>query len=583
MATKQKLEPGMGAIPGKVGVTFRVWAPHAQSVSVVGSFNEWKPNQDKLEADLEGYWAGHINAAKVGDEYRFHLVCGEQTFDRIDPYAREVTSSIGNSVVPDNDFDWEDDNFKIAPHNELVIYEMHIGTYHTGKGEGPGTFDDVSRRLGHLKKLGINAIEVMPIAEFAGDYSWGYNPSHIFAVETAYGGPKAFKKFVKKCHEMGMAVILDVVYNHMGPSDLDIWQFDGWSENGKGGIYFYNDERSSTPWGDTRPDYGRKEVRRFLRDNAIMWLRDYRVDGLRYDSTVYMRTVDGALKEIPEAWSLFQEMNGEIRKQFPGKILIAEDLQDVEALTAPIEGGGAGFHSQWCASFVHPIRQTVITPDDQARDMKKLAEAVTQRFNNDMCQRVIYSESHDEVANGHQRVPSEVDSEDPTGWFARKRSTLAAALVFTSPGIPMIFQGQEWLETGWFEDSVPLDWDLSDEFRSTLRMYRDMIKLRTTAAGLCSQDVSITRIDNEKNILAFRRGELLVVANLANARYESFRLGFPRAGKWKALFHSDHKNYGFETTSLPSVTTDETIWDHQPCSAELTLAPYSLMIFELSE
>ena len=108
----------------------------------------------------------------------------------------------------------------------------------------PGEFASVSARLGHLKKLGVNAIQIMPVAEFAGDRSWGYNPSHIFSVETAYGGPLAFKRFVKRAHQQGIAVILDVVYNHLGPSDLDLWQFDGWSENDRGGIYFYNDDRA---------------------------------------------------------------------------------------------------------------------------------------------------------------------------------------------------------------------------------------------------------------------------------------------------------------------------------------------------
>ena len=129
----------------------------------------------------------------------------------------------------------------------------------------------------------------MPLAEFAGELSWGYNPACIFAVETDYGGPLGFKRFVKAVHQAGMGVILDVVYNHFGPSDLDLWQFDGWSENGLGGIYFYNDWRAETPWGSTRPDYGRKEVRQFIRDNAMMWLEEYHVDGLRLDMTLYMR------------------------------------------------------------------------------------------------------------------------------------------------------------------------------------------------------------------------------------------------------------------------------------------------------
>ena len=162
----------------------------------------------------------------------------------------------------------------------------------------------------------------MPAMEFAGDVSWGYNPAHIFAVESAYGGPEGFKAFIEAAHRSGIAVILDVVYNHFGPSDLDLWQFDGWSENDKGGIYFYNDWRSDTPWGDTRPDYGRSEVRQFIRDNALYWLEEYHLDGLRFDMTLYIRSVRGDEGDegdaLEEGWSLLQWINGEIAEHFPG-------------------------------------------------------------------------------------------------------------------------------------------------------------------------------------------------------------------------------------------------------------------------
>jgi 1,4-alpha-glucan branching enzyme len=141
--------------------------------------------------------------------------------------------------------------------------------------------------------------------------------AHPFAVESIYGGPDALKRFVKAAHEHGIAVLVDVVYNHFGPSDLDLWQFDGWSENGKGGIYFYNDHRSQTPWGETRPDYGRGEVRQYLRDNALMWFEEYHADGLRWDMIVYIKSIDGnegnPANDIPEGWSLMQWINVEIQ------------------------------------------------------------------------------------------------------------------------------------------------------------------------------------------------------------------------------------------------------------------------------
>src|SRR5690606_29782352 len=256
------------------------------------------------------------------------------------------------------------------PHNELVIYELHTGTFHDGDADGsaPGTFHDAIAKLDHLKKLGINCIEVMPSAEFAGDYSWGYNPAHPFAVEQAYGGPDALKEFVKQAHRAGIAVVMDVVYNHFGPSDLDLWRFDGWGEGDKGGIYFYNDDRSTTPWGDTRPDYGREEVRAFIHDNVRYWLEECNLDGLRWDATAYIRNRLGndsdPVNDIEDGWRLMQRINRDTDERQPWKIHIAEDLRANSWITRPADEGGAGFDAQWDGEFVHPVRRALIALTD---------------------------------------------------------------------------------------------------------------------------------------------------------------------------------------------------------------------------
>ena len=395
-------------------------------------------------------------------------------------------------------------------------------------------------QFAHLKRLGVNALQLMPLAEFAGDFSWGYNPAHIFAVESSYGGPQALKEFVKRAHQSGFAVILDVVYNHFGPSDLDLWQFDGWQENDLGGIYFYNDWRAETPWGNTRPDYGRGEVRQFLHDNAMMWLADYHLDGLRYDMTLYIRSVrgdDDPGGALAEGWSLVQWINRDIRARFPGRITIAEDLRNDPQLTQSPDDGGAGFHTQWDANFVHPIRAAVIGAGDDSRSMPAVRDALASCYNADAFQRVIYSESHDEVANGKARVPTEVSPDDPTGVYAQKRSTLAAALVFTAPGIPMLFQGQEFLQGDWFRDDVPLDWDLRQEFRGIVRLYRDLVRLRLNrdgvTRGLCGHGLTIHHVNDQDNLIAFHRwdthgagDDVIVVANFSNAPKDQYLLGF---------------------------------------------------------
>ncbi len=349
---------GMGAMPylkGSVGngSTFRVWAPNATSVSVAGQFNSWNDRSLPLFSEGNGNWSFDVRGAVPGHQYKYVIRNGAQTIWRIDPREQQVTNSVGNSVIFDSDFTWTDQNFVTPNWNEMVIYQMHIGTFNDSPGGRPGTFNSAIDRLDYLVGLGVNAIELLPIHEFAGDFSWGYNPSYPFTVEEAYGGPYELKRFINEAHARGIAVLFDVVHNHWGPSDMELWRFDGWYQGIYGGIYFYQDNRSVTPWGDTRPDYGRGEVRQYIRDNIMQWLGEFHGDGLRWDSVLNMRRHSGG--DIPDGWSLCQWINNEIDANFPWKISIAEDLQGETWITNDAGAGGAGFDSQWSPTFVHPF------------------------------------------------------------------------------------------------------------------------------------------------------------------------------------------------------------------------------------
>ena len=593
MGNETKIK-GMGSILHEQGVAFRVWAPNAEQVSVIASFNNWEGGKHPMEDEGNGYWYLNVAEARVKDQYRFLLSTPKGDFRRIDPYAREVTNSVGNAIVHDPSFNWQGDDFQMASWNELIIYELHVGTFNDEENPNrPSKFPSVSARLEYLQKLGVNAIEIMPIGEFAGDRSWGYNPSHIFSVEMTYGGPVAFKQFVKRAHQQGIAVILDVVYNHLGPSDLDLWQFDGWCENNQGGIYFYNDDRANTPWGETRPDYRRGEVRNYLLDNVLMWFEDYHVDGLRFDATQFIHTVDGSPDwDLPEGWSLLQWINSEVAQKFPGKIMISEDLQSNNWLTKDVGAGGAGFASQWDSMFVHPIRDAVITTRDEQRSLAAIRDAICYRYNDNAFDRIIYSESHDEVANGRSRVPQEISPKDPKDWYARKRSTLAAAMVFTSPGIPMLFQGQEFLEGGWFRDTVPVDWDQRDEFRGILRLYKDLIHLRRNlygfSRGLCSQFTNVYHLHEERKVIAFHRwdwggpgDDVVVVANFFCDAQDGYVIGFPRAGTWKLRFNSDWQGYNDDFHNHPSTDVGAELGSYDGFSwrGAVSIGPYSVLIF----
>ncbi len=589
-----ELSEGMGAIPDDSGTTFRVWAPNADGVEVVGSFNDWSEGTDRLDPEGGGTWAGWVRGATAGDEYKFVIRAGEALY-RLDPYARQVTSSVGNGVIhPRHGYDWlVPDDYRTPPWNEMVIYEMHLGTFTDPPGDQPGDFESAISRLDHLRSLGVNVVELMPPMEFPGERSWGYNPAHPFAIETDYGGPDAFKDFVRAAHEAGMAVIVDVVYNHLGPSDLDLWRFDGWFENDGGGIYFYNDWRRHTPWGQTRPDYGRPEVRSYLRDNALMWLEDFRIDGLRWDATAYIRNVWGGSDpgaDLADGWGLMRWVNDEIDARQPWKVSIAEDLRGTPALTEPTSGGGAGFDAQWDDRFVHPVRAALTEADDGRRSMEAVARAIDHRFGADAFSRVVYTESHDEVANGRARVPEEIWPGNADGWHARKRSTLGAVLVFTVPGVPMIFQGQELLEDRWFRDDDPIDWSRLESQAGVVRLYRDLIALRRNlggvSGGLLGQHVHVHHVNEADKVIGFHRWDqggddhVVVVANFSHRRFDAYQVGLPLPGRWRVVVDSDAPVYhpSFEGSGPAQIEADEEPRDGLAAGGTVGLAPYSAVI-----
>ncbi len=587
--------PGMGARVHGSGTSFRVWAPHADSVCVSGEFNDWSATANPLAHEQDGYWSADVPGAAYRQPYKFVLRHGGEEVWRNDPYAREVTNSNGDSVIIDPAFEWGDQNgYTMPPWDELVIYEMHAGTFHDSPGGPPGTFDNVIQKLGYLaNELNINAIKVLPAAEFPMGHSLGYNPAHLFAVEREYGGPKALRRLVRAAHEHGIAVIMDVVYNHLGPSDLDLNRFDGWWQaSHPDGIYFYDRERIVTPWGP-RPDYGRHEVRRFLRDNALYWLEEFQIDGLRFDATAYVRTIDNDSRHIEAGWELMRWINDEINAKQPWKLSIAEDLQSEARVTAPTWAGGLGFDSQWDAGFVHPVRRNLAMIHDAERDLGAIAAAIHNRYNGDALQRVIYTESHDEVLgkNGKRRFCEDIWPGNASGWHAKKRTCLGAALVMTAPGIPMIFQGQEFLEDGAFDDGIPLDWSRHASFPGLVRLHRDLIRLRRnwfdTTRGLRGQHVNVFHRNDRDKVIGFHRwqaggprDDVVVLLNLADRAHAGYRIGLPRPGVWKVRFNSDWAGYdaGFGDHFSYDTGTDQHAADGLPCSANVGIGPYSAVI-----
>lgn len=571
-----------------IGTTFRVWAPNAKSVDVIGTFNNWRPGRDAMRFDREsGVWSLDLSGAKPGDEYAY-LING--TLERRDPRARRISPDSGKSVVYDTQaFDWGDTAGERPADKleDLVIYQLHPGTFYDPDtfDDRPGTLRDAITKLDHLKELGVNCVLLMPVNEFSGNHSWGYNPSDLFAVENAYGGPDALKEFVKAAHARGISVHLDIVHNHYGPEGIDLLQFDGYGGgNNKAGIYFYeDDERAQTPWGP-RPDFGRPQVRDFIADQVRMWFDEYKIDGLRWDSTANIRRFGGGAFENPDGDKLIDEISRMIRREYPSKISIAEDAV-----------GDERFDSSWEYDFHHAgaDRDLGVVPQLVKPPGETDAADIIRRIETDLgFRRVIYTENHDETGtlNGNRRLVSDADEADPQSLLARRKHALAAVITLTAPGIPLVFMGQELMEDKAFHDSNPLSWKRGDHSFHASELYRDLIRLRRNldnrSAALRDTHVRpLSQTGQTGQLLAYRRfspgraqDQLVVVINFSDQEVRDYPLLFPTTGDWRLLINTDDRKYGKDftgiATSIPRSDGSKTI--------AVTLAPLSAQIFGLS-
>lgn len=551
--------------------TFRVWAPFASGVAITGTFNDWE--ETAMAQESNGIWAVSVDDVEPGHAYKYRISRSGQVFEKNDPRARQLTDSdTGASVIIDDSFDWEDDSFTPPPLHAQIIYELHIGTFNRPDAATNGTFYDAIKKLDYLKDLGVTMIELMPITSMASSNGWGYAPNHIYSVEAAYGGRRGMLEFVKACHQRGIGVILDVVYNHFFEK-TDLWRYDGWGENKRGGIYFYNDERGDTPWGG-RPDYGRPEVRQFILDNVAMWLADYRVDGLRVDSTIYMRNTLGynndPSHDIADAWSLMGEMTALAQKINPHATIIAEDCGGNEYLTKSASDGGCGFDAQWDLGYPHVIRGALGFKPDETPSLDGVIYELTHTFNEQAFEKIIFSDSHDTAANGSVRLNEAATPGNAESVFAREQMLLASTIIMTAPGVPMMLQGQEFMQEGSFNDWKMLEWEKAEQFAGIVLAHTHLTSLRRNlydnTRGLLGQNIAVFHHDTVNRVLGYHRwdtggprDDVLVIANFSNTDFSEYIVTLPVRGKWYIRFNSSWKGYSseFHQTHASSLTTNE--------------------------
>lgn len=576
----QSSRSGMGALPyadaNGTGVMFRTWAPNASSVSLRGSFNGWGTTalaKDMPGGNWNGNWSADVPGARAGQEYKFDL----NGSWRKDPRGRRVVNSAGNSIVYDHgSFDWGgDSSFSPIWRNDLVIYEMHAGSYNA-EDWLPSTFDECVEKIPYLKSLGVSAIQLMPINEFPGDRSWGYNPSDLFAIEASHGGPDAFKRLVKACHENGLAVLLDVVHNHYGPSDLEMWQYDGWSQNGLGGIFFYNEDwKAVTDWGRTRPDYGRAEVKDFIQAQIQMFVEDYHVDGFRWDSVYNIRNYSGTWNQAGS--DMLSQVNGWLIANHPGVFRIAED----HAFDTDV-----GFEAQWDHDFLSDIRYLATAANDSDRNMDTLAA----HLRNEGFDRVVYVESHDTCGdlNSKHRLPYDVQNNDPEGYFPKKRALLANTVALIAPGIPMIFAGSEMHEWYTFSNNQALRWSNTNSHAGIVKAYADLIHLRRNSAGVSGAlkqpgNINVHHVNNAAKVVGMVRwdqgggaDDLVIAINASATVQNNYEMAFPSSGTWHCLYNSDSKSYDDEFGGVgPAIGASFSAG----ANAALSLGAYSMQIF----
>ncbi len=578
----------MGATLVAGGATFRCWAPHAKAVYVVGDFNHRIRNDAALlTRDQQGHWRGFFPGVKDRQRYMFYVVGEGSEGLKRDPYARELESPFpAECLIRRTDFPWHESGYVTQPFHEFVIYQLHVGTFFTPnlphKG---GTFLDVARKLPYLADLGVTALQLMPIQEFQTSFSLGYNGTDYFSPEMDFavadaelpayvaevnklldakglrryqatelrGEMNQLKALIDLAHLHGLAVLLDVVYNHAGGEfgDQSLYFFDRQDPAGGQGNSLYFTDRGHA--GGLVFDFSKPEVRDFLIQNAKFFLSEYRVDGFRYDQ-VSVIDHDGA----PDGWRFCQDLTSTLHAQRPASLHHAEYWEVNPFIVAP-PPVGAGFDTTLTDGLRIAIRDVIGSagaPDERPLPMSRLARSLWPEGFTESWRFVQGPENHDIVYRGREaRIARLGDPDHPRSWFARSRARVATGLSLTAPGIPMLFMGQEFLEDKQWSDDFESHRDLllywagldqgDRQMFDHLRFTRELLGVRRRLPALHGSGFRVTHVHDQNRVLAFHRwveGEgrdVMVLLHLSNFTRVGYQIGVPGEGTWREVFNSD--------------------------------------------
>jgi 1,4-alpha-glucan branching enzyme len=624
----------MGANLVADGATFRVWAPGARSVHVIGDFNgRSRGDASLLNRAAGGHWVGFVRGVHDRSRYLFYVVGEGGEGPKRDPYARELQTPFpGDCILRRPDFPWHETGYVTPAFHDFVIYQLHVGTFFTPNlPQKAGTFLDVALKLPHLAALGVTALQLLPIQEFQTHFSQGYNGTDYFspemdyavedgalapyvaevnalldakglaryAVEDLRGEMNQLKALVDLAHIHGLAVVLDVVYNHAGGSfgDQSLYFFDrqaGTNDN-RNSLYFSDRGHA----GGLVFDFAKPEVRDFLIENAKFLLDEYRVDGFRYDQ-VSVIDHDGA----PHGWSFCQDLTSTLRFHRP-RVFDNAEYWGVNPYVVKPPAEGAGFDATLTDALRNALRSVIASaaqPDERPLDMGGLARSLWPEGFRSHWQFVQGPENHDLVYQGREeRIARLGDPSNPRSWYARSRARVATGISLTAPGIPMLFMGQEFLEDKqWSDDfanrALLLHWAgldaLDKQMLDHVRFTRELIGLRWREPALRGQGLRVVHAHDRNRVLAFHRwteGEsqgagrdVIVVAHLATFNRFGYRIGFPGAGEWREVFNSDVYEDWVNPTTVGNggrVFASADPLHGYGCSASLVLPANSLLVF----
>ena len=570
----------MGAHPttrkGKRGYIFRVWAPNAQSISVIGDFNGWNAAGFSMErVTAQGIWQLFIPEIKEYTGYKY-LIEDKQgkKITKSDPYGfhMETRPGTASKTYDIDQYQWKDSRWLNQQRNTtpfsapMNIYEVHLGSW---KKYADGNYFDyyklAEELIPYVKEMGYTHLELMPVSEYPFDGSWGYQVIGYYAPTSRYGTPEGFMYFVDECHQAGLAVILDWVPGHFPKDSNGLYCFDG------SNCYEYDDplKNEHKEWGTRIFDWGKNEVKSFLISNALFWFDKYHIDGLRVDAVASMLYLDYGRKdgqwklnmnggrENLEAVSFLQDLNKAIFQSYPNSLMIAEESTAWPMVTKPVHVNGLGFNFKWNMGWMNDTLQYMKTdPLFRKGSHTHLTFSLTYFFSENF----ILPLSHDEIVHGKgsliNKMPGEYESK-----FANLRTYLA--YMTAHPGKKLLFMGSEFAQFIEWDYKNELDWNLlSFEMHRKFHSFiKEMNHFYLASPELWDQDDGwegfqwIQPDDSDCNIIAFRRidkkgNNLIVTCNFSPVSRNNYRIGVPDQGIYKIVFHSGLEKFGGTSSNI---------------------------------